>query len=171
MLTRFGNTDKPEIAERTAKTCLLAPQAVSDLAPVLKLADRAVTGTEKHPDYRWWVLAKGLAEYRAGHYTAALDWLNRFSPQADGEHRDATAFAVLAMTKHRLGLAPGDNSARLAKEARAALGHAQAILASKMPDPKKDRPYGSDFHDWLHAQILVHEAEGLLPPDGARGAS
>jgi serine/threonine protein kinase/WD40 repeat protein len=168
MLTRFGNTDKLEIADRTAKTCLLAPEAVRDLTTVLKLADRAVTGTEKHPDYRWWVLAKGLAEYRAGHYTAAVDWLNRFSPRVEGEHRDATAFAVLAMAKHRLGLAPGAERARLAKEARAALGHAQAILASNMPDPKKDRPYGRDFHDWLHAQILVHEAERLLPPDGAR---
>src|SRR5262249_58604125 len=108
MLDGFGNTDKLEIAERTAKTCSLAAEAVSDFAPVLKLADRAVTGTEKHRDYRWFVLAKGLAEYRAGHDAAAVDWLNRFSPRADdGEHRDATAFAVLAMAKHRLGMAPG----------------------------------------------------------------
>jgi tetratricopeptide (TPR) repeat protein len=176
MLTRFGNTDKREIAERTAKTCSLAPDAVSDFGLVLKLADRAVTGTEKHRDYRWFVLAKGLAEYRAGHYAAALEWLNRFSPRADLAHADATAFAVLAMAKHKLGSAPGADAARLAGEARAALGHAQAILAKKMPDPKKGRPYGGDFHDWLHAQILVHEAEGLLPPDGAgaafqRGAS
>jgi tetratricopeptide (TPR) repeat protein len=176
MLTRFGNTDKPEIVERTAKTCSLAPEGVSDFAPVLKLADRAVTSTEKHRDYRWFVLAKGMAEYRAGHYAAALEWLNRFSPRADLAHADATAFAVLAIAKHKLGSAPGADAARLAGEARAALGHAQAILAKKMPDPKQGRSYGGDFHDWLHAQILVHEAEGLLPPDGAgaafqRGAS
>jgi serine/threonine protein kinase/WD40 repeat protein len=165
MLTRFGNTDKPYIAERTAKTCSLAPEAVSDLAPVLKLADQAVTGTEKHSHYRWFVLAKGLAEYRAGHYAAAVDWLNRFSPQADGAHWDATAFAGLAMAKHRLGLAPGANSTRLAEGARAALIHAQTILSQKMPDPKACRPFGSDFHDWLHAQILVHEAERLIDKD------
>jgi hypothetical protein len=44
---------------------------------------------------------------------------------------------------------------RLAAEARATLGHAKAILALKMPDPKEGRPYGGDFHDWLHTQILV----------------
>jgi hypothetical protein len=165
MLTRFGNTAKPEIAERTAKTCSLAPDAVSDFVPVLQLADRAVTGTEKHRDYRWFVLTKGLAEYRAGHYAAALEWLNRFSPGAGGDHFDATAFAVRAMAKYRLGLAPGADAARLTAEARAALGHAQAILAKKMPDPKAGRPYSSYFHDWLHAQILVHEAEKLIDED------
>jgi serine/threonine protein kinase/WD40 repeat protein len=169
MLTRFGNTDKPEIAERTAKTCSLAPEAVSDFAPVLKLADRAVTGTEKRPG-RECVLTKGLAEYRAAHYSAAVDWLNHFSPRADGAGFDATAFAVLAMAKHRLGLAPGSDAARLAEEARAALAHAQAILSQKMPDPKAGRPWAGpysvdNFHDWLHAQILVHEAEKLIGKD------
>jgi hypothetical protein len=167
MLTRFGNTDKPEIAERTARTCSLAPEAVSDVAPVLELADRAVTGTQKHRHYRWFVLAKGLAEYRAGHYAAAVEWLNRFSPRADGVYYDATAFAVLAMAKHRLGLVPGADGSRLAEQARAALTHAQAILSQKMPDPKAGRPWGRPysvgyFHDLLHAQILVREAEKLI---------
>jgi serine/threonine protein kinase/WD40 repeat protein len=170
MLSRFGNTDNPEIAERIAKTCSLAPDSVSDFAPVLKLADRAVTGTEKHSGRGWFVLTKGLAEYRAGHYAAALEWLNRFSPRADQVHADATAFAVLAMAKHKLASAPGADAQRLAEEARTALSHAQAILAKKMPNPKAGRPFGEkypfrviDFQDWLHAQILVKEAEGLLP--------
>jgi serine/threonine protein kinase/WD40 repeat protein len=165
MLTRFGNTDELEIADRTAKTCSLAPEAVSEFAPVLKLADWAVTGTEKHRDYRWFVLVKGLAEYRAGHYDVAVDWMNRFAPRAGGWAWDATAFAVLAMAKHRLGLASGADAVGLAAEARAALGHAQAILAEKMPDPKEGRPYGGDFQDWLHPQILVHEAQKLFEKD------
>jgi hypothetical protein len=171
MLTRFCNTDDPYVAERVAKICSLAPGAVSDLAPVLKLADRAVTGTEKHGGYRWFVLAKGLVEYRAGHYGAAVDWLNRVSPKADGGEWDAAAFAVLAMAKHGLGLAPGADAARLAEEARSALSHGLAIL-SKMPDPKAGRPFGEQwpfsvdaFDAWLHAQILVHEAEKLLGKD------
>src|SRR5262249_8636908 len=107
MLARFGNTDNPEVADRTAKTCSLPPDAVSDFAPVLKLADGVVPGPERRPSRRWFVLTKGLAEYRAGHYAASEDWLNRFSPRVDGIHWDATAFAVLAMAKHKLGLAPG----------------------------------------------------------------
>jgi tetratricopeptide (TPR) repeat protein len=179
MLTRFGDTGNPEIAERTAKTCSLAPQALllahglesMPQQDVLKLADRAVTGTEKHGDYRWFVLAKGLTEYRAGNDAAAVYWINHFSPRVGGVHWDATAFVVMAMATHRLGLAPGADALRLAAEARMALGHAQAILAQKLPDPKEGRPFdGRDFHDWLHAQLLVHEAEGLLPRDGAGDA-
>src|SRR5262249_12771161 len=142
---------------------------VSEFAPVLKLADRAVTGTEQHQYYRWFVLAKGLAEYRAGHYAAAVEWLNRFSPQVDGVYYDATAFSVLAMAKNRLRLARGADGSRVADEARAALNHAQAIISQKMPDPKAGRPWGTawpyivdDFHDWLEAKILVHEAEKLI---------
>jgi serine/threonine protein kinase/WD40 repeat protein len=173
MLTRFGNTDDPWIAERTAKTCSLTPEAVSDLTPVLKLANRAVSGTEKHRGYRWFVLAKGLAEYRAGHYAASVDWMNRFSPRADGVNWDATALAILAMAKYRLGVAGAESSKpRFAKEARAALAHAQTILSKKMPDPKAGRPYGDDwpfgaeyFRDWLHAKMLVQEAEKLIDKD------
>jgi tetratricopeptide (TPR) repeat protein len=169
ILMRFGNTDKPDVAVRTAIVCSLVPEAVSGFAPVLKLADRSVTGAEKHRFYhRWFVLIKGLAEYRAGHYAVAGDWLNRLSLRADGDYRDATAFAVLAMTKHQLSLAQEEHTPRLAEEARAALKQAQAIL-SKMPDPKAGRPYGQrwplsvdTFNDWLSARILVRETEKLL---------
>jgi hypothetical protein len=75
------------------------------------------------------------------------------------------------MAKHKLGSAPGADATRLAGEARAALNHARAILSQKMPAPKAGRPYtGGSVSDWLHAQILVKEAEGLLPPDGAGAA-
>ena len=47
MLERFQGTQALEIADRTAKTCLLAPDAVPDFNRVQKLADRVVTGTEK----------------------------------------------------------------------------------------------------------------------------
>jgi serine/threonine protein kinase/WD40 repeat protein len=170
MVARFGKNDKREWWEFVAKTCSLAPDAVSDFGPILKLADQAVTGSEQGPYPRWKVLTKGLAEYRAGHYASAVEWLNLFTPRVDGAHCDASVFAVLAMAKHRLGVAAAESSKpELAEEARAALSHAQAILSQKMPDPKAGRPWGTqwpysidNFHDWLHAQILWREAEALL---------
>ena len=105
MLKRFGDTRKPEVAERTAKTCLLVPDAVADLAPVLTLADRAVTGTEKSSNYHYFVLVKGLAEYRAGRNAEAVNWVERLAPNAGGRDIDAAAFAVLAMAQHQLGRA------------------------------------------------------------------
>jgi serine/threonine protein kinase/WD40 repeat protein/tetratricopeptide (TPR) repeat protein len=177
MLARFGNTDNRNIAERTAKTCALAPDSGIDPGLIVKLADRAVSGAEKHPDYRWFAVAKALAEYRSGHAAAAVKWLKRCSPQIDGTHRDATAFAILAMANYRLASGGGANTGRLAKEARAALRHAEAILAQKMPDPKAGRPFGANFPfsvgqfpDWLRAQILCREAEALLgTPDEKPG--
>jgi tetratricopeptide (TPR) repeat protein len=150
MLKRFGNTDRPDIAEHIAKTCSLAPDAVSNSKPVLKLADLAI---EKKGSDRWILLAKGLAEYRAGRHASAVDWLKRVSPKSGGEHLDAIAFAVLTLAERRLGRT---------QEARAALGSAKAILGQKMPDPAKGRNFGGDWHDWLHAQILCREAEVLM---------
>ena len=66
MLRRFGETDDPTIAERTAKICLLIPVASADLSPRVRLAERAVTGTEEHKYYRYFLLARALAHYRAG---------------------------------------------------------------------------------------------------------
>ena len=153
MLERFQDTQAPEVADRTAKACLLLPDSVPEFDRVQKLADRAVNGTEKHGSYRWFVFAKGLAEYRAGRHAEAVKWLKRFAPNADGAHIDATVFAVLAMAQHRLGQK---------EQAHAALHSAQVIFAEKMPDPGAGRPFGGDWHEWLHCQILLREAEALL---------
>jgi WD40 repeat protein/serine/threonine protein kinase len=104
MLARFGDGEVAE--ERVAKTCLLAPEALPDLTRAFQLADRAVTAYERNPDYRWFVLTKALAEYRAGHYASAEDWIKRFKPLIDGAHYDASAFAILAMTLHQISRDP-----------------------------------------------------------------
>jgi serine/threonine protein kinase/tetratricopeptide (TPR) repeat protein len=148
MLDRFEHraADNVKIAEQTAKTCALAPDAVSDFARVEQLARRAVTGTELQAWYRNYVLAKGLTDYRGGHPEQAVEWLTRFAPKPDGNVWDATAFAALALAQHRLGHAA---------EARAALVSARALLAEK-PD--------AQTFDWLHCEILYREAEGFLGP-------
>jgi Tfp pilus assembly protein PilF len=158
VLKRFAGTDDPRAADLTAKTCLLLPDSASDRGRVLKLADRAVTGSEKHPLFRWFVLDKGLADYRAGRYTATVERVRQFAPNANGRHADATAFAVLAMAQHRLGQS---------QEASAALTKARAILAKYMPDPARGRPFADDWHSWLHSQILCREAEALLKKGSA----
>jgi serine/threonine protein kinase/Flp pilus assembly protein TadD len=158
MLKRFGDTDSAEIAERTAKTCLLLPNAVTDFDRVLKLADRAVTGTEWMGGFRWFVFDKGLAEYRAGRHGEAVKWLERYAPDAGGGHIDATAFAMLAMAQHRLGRDA---------QARVALDRAQIIVFEKMPDPARGQRFAG-WLEWLHCQALLREAEAMLKPEDAR---
>jgi tetratricopeptide (TPR) repeat protein len=163
MLKRFGDTDEAPTAERIAKACLLLPGALdaADFDRVQKLADRAVAGSEKFRFYPSPVLAKGLTEYRAGRNADAVTWLQRFAPKPDGVHWDATAFAVLAMAHHGLGRA---------EEAQAALAKAKAILAQKMPDPARGQLFDDGYWpDWVHAQVLCHEAEQLLKKDSGIG--
>jgi serine/threonine protein kinase/WD40 repeat protein/tetratricopeptide (TPR) repeat protein len=154
MLQRFRSTDDVAIASGTAMTCSLSAGAVSDFDPVLKLAGLAA---EKDGSYPWAIFAKGLAEYRAGHYAGAVDWQKRVPAKAAGGFRwclTASAFAVQAMARHQL---------RQTEEARTALAQARSILANKMPKPEKGEhfdPYW--WHDWLRAQILYREAEALI---------
>jgi tetratricopeptide (TPR) repeat protein len=161
MLERFGRTDKPEIAERIAKAFLLAPAAHDDLGPAMKLSEKAITGTEKHFQYRYFVLTRALADYRAGRFADACKRIAAFAPRADRFGRtavsnavfDSQAFAVLAMAKHRLGQ-PG--------EARAAMLSARAIVTRFMPAPKAGRNFDINWHDWLHCQALYQEADKLM---------
>jgi hypothetical protein len=164
ILKWFGDTADPRIAERTAKVCLLLPDALSaaDFDRVQQLAERAVTGTEKARFYSFFVMAKGLADFRAGRHAKAGKWLEQFPPNANGVHWDATKFAVLAMAYHRLGRAKG---------AAATLAQAQAIVA-KIPDPARGRPFSAgDWHDWLHAQVLCREAEELMKKESGKKPS
>jgi WD40 repeat protein/tetratricopeptide (TPR) repeat protein len=107
MLQRFGQTDEPLIAERTAKVCLLLPDAVADQNVVQRLAQRAVTGTEKNLGYGWFQLAKGLAEYRAGQFERSIEWLRESQKDryASLGGSKALAHLFLAMAQHRLGRA------------------------------------------------------------------
>jgi serine/threonine protein kinase/tetratricopeptide (TPR) repeat protein len=155
MLGRFGDTDNPQGAERTAKACLLMPNGLdaADFDMVQKLADRAVTGNEQHGYYGFFAMAKGLADYRAGRCEGAIKWIELSGLNPNGIHWDAIKFAVVAMAHDGLGRS---------EQAKAALASAQACM-EKMPDPAKGQLFGTDnWHDWLHAQILYREAEALL---------
>jgi eukaryotic-like serine/threonine-protein kinase len=117
MLARFGTTGSPNVAERTAKTCLLAPGAVDDYPSVVRLAELAVMGTETSGDYKWFVLARGIADYRTGKVAESIEWLRKsLSPDAPLPYRDGLAHLFLAMAHHRLGLA--EQSARSMTGAR-----------------------------------------------------
>jgi tetratricopeptide (TPR) repeat protein/serine/threonine protein kinase len=156
MLKRFGAAGLPQAAEHIANACLLMPDAPSAayFDRVQKLAELADTATEKNGRY----VARELAAYRAGRHADAVKLMQRWPPKANGLHWDATKFAVLAMAYHGLGQA---------KEAEAALANAKAIMA-RMPDLARFRLFQADWHDWLQAQILCREAEGLLKGAGSQ---
>ncbi len=159
LVRRFGDTDQALIAERAAKVCLLLPEAVggADSDRMQKLSERAVTGTEKSGFYHYFARTKGLAEYRAGRYAAAIKWLERLVPNADGGRLDAETFAILAMAHHRLGHA---------EEAEAALAKEKAIVA-KLPDPAQG--LAEDWFGWEISLTVCREAEELLKAEEGAG--
>src|SRR5262249_45731402 len=127
-----------------------------------QLADRALAGTEKDPLYRWFVLAKGMAEYRVGRFTTAVDWLGKsLSPGSEVTYLDATADLLLSMAHHRL---------QQPCQARDAMAKAHVVMEQKFP--KTNSGLGADWSDWLRFQIIRREAEALvglpLTPQTAR---
>jgi tetratricopeptide (TPR) repeat protein len=159
LLERFGKTDQPPSAGSLAWTCLTSPEPAGDLGPLLEVARRVEDGDEIqawHDNVR---RLQGLAAYRAGRFTDALEKLKECSPDPDGGRADAAIFTELALAHHRLGQA---------EEARAALSKARAILEKTMPNPEKGRPYGDDWHLWLLCQVLFREAERLLKGPDAK---
>jgi tetratricopeptide (TPR) repeat protein len=156
MVARYADTERAQDAERTVIACLLLPDKLDagDLEYVQNLAERAVSGGEKNPSFRFGARAKGLADYRAGLHTEAVRRLKQYAPDGNGSHQDVIAYAVLAMAQHRLGRV---------EEARTALSQARVILKTKRPDPKKDRPFEpGQSHGWLYSEILFREAEALV---------
>jgi serine/threonine protein kinase/formylglycine-generating enzyme required for sulfatase activity/Flp pilus assembly protein TadD len=153
MLARFRQTSDPGTADRTAKTCLLRPDAVADLEPVVRLAEQAITGTEKHPAYRWYLMARGMADYRQGQFARVIERLEKGNRGDIDAYRAATTSLLLAMAHHRLGQGG---------EARQALARARELAEQRLPKPEKGEPLGGAWDDWIRFQVLRREAEGLL---------
>jgi tetratricopeptide (TPR) repeat protein len=153
MLRRFGETEDAGITERVAKTCLLAPGGPEAAALPGQLAERSYG---RDPNNEWFLLVKGLADYRAGRYEAALGALDRGVARAGDAHCKASSELVRSMVCARLGRAD---------EARGSFQQATRIMAEKLPK-EGSGDLGGGWHDWLHCQILRREAEAALALPG-----
>jgi formylglycine-generating enzyme required for sulfatase activity/tetratricopeptide (TPR) repeat protein len=153
MLRRFGATKRHDWADLTAKTCLLLPDAVRDLKPVLQLARRSLAGAENHVSYRWFLVCRALAELRAGQLDVTIQFINQVAPDQKGGPLDATAYVILALAEQRRGRSAA---------ARQALARAQVIRALGWFRIVRGQQYGGDWGDWLRCEILRGEAESVI---------
>jgi serine/threonine-protein kinase len=101
LLDRFGATTNPYIAEPVARACLLLPGSEAELQQAATLADRAVAAEVTTPAwiYRYFLFAKGLAEYRRGRLSSAVSLMKGEAAKAMGP----APLLVLAMAQHDLG--------------------------------------------------------------------
>jgi tetratricopeptide (TPR) repeat protein len=150
MLRRFGDTQDPMIAERTAKLCLVLPPAGGDLDPALRLAEQAADRTERHGLYPHFLAVKGFADCRAGRYRQSLDALRDSEQRLHHPLFKAQTILYRAMALHHLGRG---------EEAREVLGRARQLLDD---EPEAQGDAGGPWFDRIMCQVLRREAEGLI---------
>jgi len=98
---------------------------------------------------------KGLAQYRAGHFANAVDWVGKSIGQptmVGGPRLDAAAYSVLAMAQHQL---------ERSEEARAALTKGAEIVNRKLLK-LESAALDENWNGWLIAHILLREAQALI---------
>jgi tetratricopeptide (TPR) repeat protein len=100
LLTKFGNTADPQVAERVGRACLLLPASEEETRQSAALIDRAIDidkstgGSWKSVYFR---VAKGLAEYRQGRLNDTIELLK------GGQVLQPAPQLILAMAQFRSG--------------------------------------------------------------------
>ncbi len=154
------DTTEAETADRAAKACSLVPAASkAEREAALALARKAVELDAAGKIGEWTHLALGMAEYRSGHYAAALEALEA-AAKAGPNNLRVTGIAAFyrAMSLFRQG-----------KEAEARRV-ASAAAATMKPLPKDEqRPLADqkDYHDDLILWLAYKEAKAMIKFDEA----
>jgi WD40 repeat protein/serine/threonine protein kinase/tetratricopeptide (TPR) repeat protein len=161
MVRRFGAAPDPGATAEIALRCLLLPDAVEDRQAAEQLADRAVTPPEGNPDNHRAALAKALAEYRAGHFEAAGDWLTRSEKHLTDRAQVGGEGVLLSLCRALVEQRRGHADA-----ARAALAEGIRILDRRWPQGERTPDMGP-WIVWVHARALRSEAETVLKNAGA----
>jgi serine/threonine-protein kinase len=146
LLEHFGSGSSPYIAEPVGRACLLLAGTEAEQRKAAALTDRAVAAKGSTPDwiYRYFLFAKGLAEYRQGRPASAISLM-------EGEAGTVLGPAprlVLAMAQHGEGHK---------KQALKTL--ALAIVGFDWNSAQAD-----NRGVWI-AHILRREAEGVILAD------
>jgi eukaryotic-like serine/threonine-protein kinase len=146
LFERFGTTTSPYIAEPVARAWLLLPGPADEQAKAASLADRAVAAKSSTPEwiYRYFLFAKGLADYRQGRFASAISLMEGEASTVMGP----SPSLVVAMAQHKGGQR---------EQARKTL--ATAIVGFDWSAAQAD-----SRGVWI-AHILRREAEALIVPN------
>jgi tetratricopeptide (TPR) repeat protein len=148
MLRLFGHAQDADTANTVAWTCVLAPDAVPDPAPIVELARAAVADQPANWAY---LNTLGLALYRAGRFEEAVQQLDQSIKESG--HGTWVDWLFLALTHQRLN--HPQEARRWWAKAREALDRAL--------DPKGRSPATSvSWTDRIEMPLFRAEAEALL---------
>jgi Tfp pilus assembly protein PilF len=151
-----GETRDPFTAFVLARICGLAPGAAADPERAVGWGKQAVASG---PKIAWYLHALALAHLRAGQHRRAIKQFEA-SLQEDWQG---------AQVLNELGLALAYQKRGDTKKARDWLDKAVRSLNRLKPSSAK-KPVTIPATDWLEAEVLRREAEGLIkrPADASR---
>jgi hypothetical protein len=161
MLQRFGSGTDLLAARKTVLSCLLEPDALSDLGVLAPLVERFSTSAPTSENV-WSILAAGFFEYRSGRLDAAIERLGSL-PEEPATNPADEVIRALACVIRAMAYAQMDQ----ADKARLQLTAAEALANQAKFDTRQPGPLSAVWNDWLRYQILRREAEGLLRPTSA----
>jgi tetratricopeptide (TPR) repeat protein len=140
----------PNVLNMAAWTCALAPEAVSDYGPLVKVCDALL---ERNPGVYALLSTAGAIRYRAGDFPEALKHLNA-AIEAAGDQAAAVDWLFLAMTQFRLNQT--ENAAEWFERA--------AAWSERETNQRTQGPMGARlrWEERLELQLLLHEAETVL---------
>jgi serine/threonine-protein kinase len=146
LLDRFGKDDRPTVCDRAGRACLLLGDDPQAIAPAAAMVDRAVQGKGpeniSYQDY--FLVAKGLADYRQGKFEDALQ-----AVEGHGAHvLKPLPQLIAAMAHYRLGQRP----------------IARKMLAESMFAFDWSRQNATTHEAWIN-HVVRREAEQLILPN------
>ena len=152
-LERFADgASDPYVRINLVRSALLLPGGLED-EPAIGLL---LKESDADPVAQYWrQVTAALAELRRGDPAAALGRLDdRVKPYPDHPNTRVLTDAIRALAYQASGLVD---------EASEALGSARGGIARHGPRPDRDWLYDWDWHNWLQIEVLVREAERLVP--------
>jgi eukaryotic-like serine/threonine-protein kinase len=153
VLQQFGRTNDPNVAERALKECLMLPPPPADLVTLSKLAEVAGAAGPDTADWPFFQFAKGLAEYRLGHFASAVEWVQAaLKSDRNSGYLNTDACAILAMGQYQL---------KQTAEARASLAKGIKTANDHLPQ-FGSHSLGPDWKDVIIARVLLSEARELI---------
>ncbi len=144
MLEKFVDSDVPLETHFTAWTCTLAPDAIEDYAPAIKLARHAI---EQESENQQYLDGLGSILMRAGEYVEAKEILEQ-ALAAAGSTNTSTSYIryFLAMTEQHLGNVEA----------------AQTLLKEANMSSEKELAESPRWNRKMTLELLRKEAEALV---------
>jgi serine/threonine protein kinase len=152
MLSKFSLSDNRAISARVALACLLGSPPVGDLDRLSRTADDSAPQTTNRGNARWFQIARILAAYRAGNYTAATQAI-ALARGINGSYAPNTVELLNAMIQYRAG--NQTEALRLAFRQRV-----QRINAALLHPELATNTF--NLTDYVICQIVRREAEATL---------